>query len=100
MTALLAEWKIIFYTYLSISGRLYFLNFDVKQKCKVTTCYFLAYLEDYTLYFMFNEQSDYYWMNILQTNNIAYEILLFDILSVPESDISYIVILRFLTSHF
>ena len=49
---------------------------------------------------MFDEQSNYYWMNILQTNNIAYKILLFDILSVPESNISYIVILRFLTSHF
>ena len=50
VTALLAEWKIIFYTYVSISGRLYFLNFDVKQKCEVTTCHFLAYLEDYSLY--------------------------------------------------
>ena len=49
---------------------------------------------------MFDEQSDYYRKNILQTNNIAYKILLFDILSVLESDISYIVILRFLTSHF
>ena len=49
---------------------------------------------------MYDEQSDYYWMNILQTNNIVYKILLFDILNVHESDISYIVILRFLTSHF
>ena len=49
---------------------------------------------------MFDEQSDHCWKNILQTNNIAYKILLFDILSVHESDISYIFILRFLTSHF
>ena len=49
---------------------------------------------------MFNEQSDYYCKNILQTNNIVYKILLFDMLSVPESDISYIIRLRFLTSHF
>ena len=49
---------------------------------------------------MCDEQSDYYWMNILQTNNIVYKILLFDILSVPESDILCIVIFRFLTSHF
>ena len=44
-----------------------------------------------------NEQSD---KNILQTNNIASKILLFDILGAPETEISYIAIIRFLTSHF
>ena len=111
MTALWAEWKIRFYTYVWISGRVYFLNFNIKENMSSNYMSFLSIpgrwyiipvcrLNSKHFSDMYDEHSDYYWMNILQTDEIVYKILLFDILSVPEIEISYIVRLRFLTSHF
>ena len=72
----LSVYPLDYFSFVSISGKLYFI-----LVCNLNT----------------NEQSD---KTILQTNNIASKILVFYILGVPETEISYIVILRFLTSHF
>ena len=72
----LSVYPLDYFSFVSISGKLYFT-----LMCNLNT----------------NEQND---KNILKTTNIASELLVFDILDVPESEISYIVILKFLTSHF
>ena len=46
----MSRMEIRLYTYVRISGRVYFLNLMLKEKCQVTTCHLLAYLEDDTLY--------------------------------------------------